>query len=1022
MSRKLLGEHMISHDRRPALCALPHHAAGRGLRIAALALALGLSGPLCAQSITGGLHGTAQNAAGATIIVTGETTGYHRDIQVDNNGRYSLELLAPGTYDVSLVRGGKTVGEHTVKVSSNVSTLVPAFTLPSAGGENATELTAVQVSAQGADTVINPIDVSTPQLSTIWDAHLLHQLPINQQDIFAIPLLTSGARAASIQGEALPQVQGAGPTENRYYFNEFDTTYDVTGVGAILFPQEAVGSTQYIPSSGGAEWTSTTGAVLSATLKQGSNRFHAGYSAYYTFPTSHLLNPAGKDTYYTVNDNRNRYLYQSDDRDGAQLQQYLWASGPVVKDKLFYFVLLGNEPAYTNTSYSSTQKTDTSYRGKRALLNVTWNMTDSQSLDIAGYKHWTGYSANAYDLATPYTPASASGRSNWSGLAQTQKLLIGNYHWYINDDMSLRLMGGYMRYDYLATDAYGNKPYASIYYGQTGISQSLTGGSPYYAPYDYYYAKRGFKGDFTWNLGGHKLTLGAEKYKVIYHFVPTTNTNGVYQYYDYSGMGYGGFGLGNGGYIPASGLYGYSSVFEGGGTFDSDNNGYYLTDDWQTTRNLILSGGLRLDQMKNMAANGVTYLSMTTLSPRLGLSWDVHGDSSLKIGANAGKYTLPMPSTLSYAAASAQTSYYDYFSYTGINPDGTPIGYKKLGATVVSSDGAVPQLSTITSQGLKNTYQYEFQLYAQQQLTSSWSLMASADAHLLKNLIDQTCDQTGVISDYVRNNGHPNYAGLGGTHCIEFNPGKDIVLRDDLDAAGTLADITIPNAYLRMPAASRKYYGLTLKLSHARTASEPYFLNVSYTWSHLYGNSDGYANLTKSTDPTPGYSGNYTFRPLTAGNAGNLAGDIRHQLVADGIYYLGGGFRVSGVLSAHTGTPYTCLGTYPDQDATVLNGEGAVTHYCLGKLVPEGATGRTPTYWQLNLGLGYDLDMHAAGQLSIDLRMTNVTNRSGVTSRNMTADNGQFGDDGSLAPAPSYYAINALQAPRATFLSVRYTY
>lgn len=1004
-----------------------------GLRAGALALAIGFACQVHAQSITGGLHGTATAPAGTTIVVTNPATGYSRNISVDNHGRYSLDLLAPGEYKVSIQENGQTVGERSVRVSPNVSVPVPAFAL-SAEEAQSTELATIQVSARSQESVINPIDVSTSQLSSIYSAELIHQLPMGQNSIYAIPMLDSSVRPATVQGRTLPQVMGAGPTENRYYFNEFDTTYDVSGLGAILFPQEAVGNTQFIAGNGSADWTSTTGAVLSATLKQGSNEFHAGYSAYYTFPTSDLLNPAGKDTYYTANDNRTRYLYQSDNESEATLQQYLWASGALVKDKLFYYVLLGNQPASADTYYSSGQKTVNSTRSKDAMLNLTWNITDNQSLDVAGYQNKYKRSTNVYDLATAYTPSSASDEAHWSGLNQKVKLLIGNYHWNINDDMSLRLMGGYMRNNYLESNAYDDKAYAYYYdvaYPYTpyyGTNRSLTGGAPAYAPNDYYYAKRGYKGDFTWNLGDHKITLGAEKYKVIYDYVPSTNRNGYYQYYDYSGWDlyypgtYAGNALPGGGVIPANAQYGMAFVYAGGGKFDSDNTGYYLTDDWQVSRDVLLSGGLRLDQMKNMAADGTTYLSMTTLSPRLGAAWDVYGDSSLKIGANAGKYTLPLPSSLSYIAASAQTYMYYYFSYTGINADGTPINPEQLGNKIATSNGEVPQLSTITSQGLKNTYQYEFQLYAQKQLTPAWSLLASADVHVMKNLIDQTCDNTGLIGDYVRSHGYAGYAGLGGGEgCIEFNPGQDIVLRDYLDGGDSLQDITIPNAYLRMPAASRKYYGLTLKLAHTRTEDAPYALNLAYTWGHLYGNSDGYANLSKSTNPTPGYSGNYTYRELTAGNNGNLAGDIRHQLVASGIYYFGGGFRASGVFSAHTGTPYTCLGTYPDQTSVVAE-KGAVSHYCLGKLTSVGDSGRTPTYWQLNLGVGYDLDMAKAGQLSVDLYMTNVTNRSGVTRRNMTTDNGQFGSNGMPTASLSYNAISGLQSPRATFLSLRYTY
>jgi hypothetical protein len=182
-------------------------------------------------------------------------------------------------------------------------------------------------------------------------------------------------------------------------------------------------------------------------------------------------------------------------------------------------------------------------------------------------------------------------------------------------------------------------------------------------------------------------------------------------------------------------------------------------------------------------------------------------------------------------------------------------------------------------------------------------------------------------------------------------------------------------------------------------------------------------NLTKTTNPADGATGNYNFREITAGNYGNLAGDVRNSFLATGVYYFPRGFRIGSVFRAHTGAPSSCLGTYPDQNASVLVGLGAVTHYCNGQLVSEGSTWRAPFFWQLDLNFGYDLDFGQAGQLSLDLRVANVTNRSSVLSRNMVVDSGSFDSTtGMPSPSASYYAVSAWQAPRATYLYLRYRF
>lgn len=985
--------------------------------------AAGLGGPVFAQSITGGLHGTAPVESGLVIVVTSPETGYAKNISVGAQGHYDLGLLAPGVYEVRLERAGKVLARHTVRVSPNVSVPVPAFALESAANGPTKTLETVQVMGQNLLTVINPIDVSTPELSTVWSANLLHDIPTNQTNPYTIPMLSSNVQGTSVQGEAAPVVNGAGPSENRYYYNEFDATYDVSGVGATILPQEAVTSTQFVASNASLQWTPTTGGIVSSTIRQGGNQFHFGYSAYYQPPTSRLLRPRGPDTYYQFNGNTNHYIYQSANHSGGQLQNYLWASGPIVKNKLFFFAMGGAMTPSTSTGYGGASKSESSPRNHDMLVNLTWNPTDNQSLDVAAYRLATTSSAKTYALDEFYNPASAQAASKWNGRFTRDQIFIGNYHWRINDHMQLRLMAGYLRFDDVTEDEFSDQAWSWLWDGATGINQQLSGGASQIAPNHFSYLKRGYKGDFTWELGDHKVTLGGEKYSVSYFFLPQTVAAGMYQYLDVSTIpGAPGSAIGNGGFVPANGLYGWSQYQSTGGSFLSRNYGFYLFDNWQVTKNVVVTGGLRFDRGRNLAANGVTYMDLKTTSPRIGLSWDVHGDSSLKIGANAGKFTLPLPSNLSYLTASATTNYTKYFSFTGINPDGTPQGYQQLGDTIMYQNGSVPRLETISSKNLENTYQYEFQVYAQKQLSPAWSLLAAANVSTLKNLIDQTCDQTGAIGDYVRSQGHPNYPGLPGNQCIEFNPGRPILLRDDLDANGKSSEISIPNSYLGMPPASRKYRGVTFTLSHARTSDAPYFLSLSYTWSHLYGNSSGYVNMTKSGDARPGYSGNYTFREITAGSYGNLAADVRHSFNAVGVYYFPGGLQLGGVWSAGTGAPQSCLGTYPDPNNSILNSQGAVTHYCNGKLVTQGSTWRTPFFWQLDLSVAYDFRLKSAGQLTLSLNVFNVTNRSGVTGRNMVADSGQFRPDGSLVPSPTYFLVNSLQGPRSTMMYLRYRF
>lgn len=978
-----------------------------------LVLSIGWMACAGAVTITGGLHGKAP--PGSTIRVVNHSTGYSKTLTAGSDGNYSLSLLMPGQYEVRVSKGDQVFGTYPVGVLPNVTAAVPT---PAVKTLNAVQVTAAPIDFK---TVVNPIDVTTPQLTSNYSEELLHLLPTTRNSIYDVALLNSAVRAASIQGSVMPQIGGSSPSENRFYYNDFDTSYDVNGNGAVTLPQEAISNTQLLTGSASLSLSSTTGGTMLATVKQGTNEFHGGYTASYWFPTSRLLGPRLKDAFTT--DGQLYSLYQSPNKHQGNLQNFVWASGPIVKDKLFFYVLAGKDLPSTSTSYTSTTKTDRRSTSKSALLNLTWNVTDNQSLDILGQKQWYPSSTLEYGLAQPYTPSSVDKSSaNWSTLGGVQKFLIGNYGWNINDDLSFKLMAGYMRFSWIGADSGSNVPWVQAYDAMTGVTSQLSGGlNDDYEPASYYYAKRGIQSSLTWRIGDHDLNLGMNYYKNIYHYQPMTNPNGTWiEYKNYAP----GTCFFTGGCVPANGNIALSWYYSSGGTFFATQKSFDLYDMWHITSNLVVSYGARLDKMENDSQDGTPYLRMHVLSPRVGFSWDVHGDSSLKIAGNFGKFTLPMPSNLSYTIASAQTYTTATYTYDSVDPvTHAPVDPSMVGSEIVYNDGRLPNLASLTSRNLENTYQYEYQVYAQKRLTQAWSFLGLINAHFLKEAVDQTCDNTGVITDYVRANGYPNYAGLAGG-CIEFNPGRSIVLADDLDDNGGLKEITIPVSYLQMPKARRRYYDFTLTLSHARTATQPYYLSLSYTWGHLYGNWDGYTNLSQNNSPnvapTPGQSGNYTFREFSDGTYGNLAGDVRHRFLLTGYYYWKSGLHVGSVLTAHTGAAFSCLGVYPDQNSP-LSTYGAVTHYCgTGQLVPEGSTWRAPFYWQLDLSVGYEHAFSNGQGVSVDFVVTNVTNRQGVLGRQMVSNGSTFDANGHPEASKYYMSPISLQYPRAAYLFFRY--
>ncbi|HEV2682498.1 MAG TPA: TonB-dependent receptor, partial [Rhodanobacter sp.] len=636
-----------------------------------------------AQSITGGLYGSEPTAAGSTVVVTNSATGYRKVVQVDKSGYYKLDGLNPGLYTVTIQRDGNTVGSRKVPVTTNTN--VPVATIAAATGAagNISELGTVQVNAAAAMLDIAPIDVSTPTYLNHYDMKIVNDLPTGR-GMESIALLRSSA-VYDDQATHLVVLGGASPAENRYFYNGFDTTNDFTGIGANRLPAEALQGTDVIQSAGGASWTNVTGGLMAATVRQGTNEFQGGYSLYLTPATSSLEPASPNSNYIDGNGNRQYFSYASDNRHNAEATQYVWASGPLIKDKLFLFAMVGNAPNWQSTSYSINRRNDTTNRDKNGLFNLTWNISADQSLDVVGSKDVSTSFTNQYALTENYTPSSAGAYKGWSSGNTTNKFLIGNYNWHINDTMSLVLMGGYLSQDSISpTSSSGTGlPYVTEVnpVTQQDVNIGISNTANQLFPTNY--SKRGFNAKFNWQLGDHKITLGAEHYSVNIFSATETTQGGDWTYYTAPGTI-----LPNGTAVPGNGQYVSQYFLQNGGNFNTINKGAYLEDYWQAADRWVVYLGSRFDVYTNKNVNGANFMRMPLLTPRLGVAWDVNGDSSTKLGANLGKYGLSVPTSVNAGAAGATYAWWRWYTYTGRDPvTQAPTGLSQLGPQQIAING-----------------------------------------------------------------------------------------------------------------------------------------------------------------------------------------------------------------------------------------------------------------------------------------------------------------------------------------------
>ena len=95
----------------------------------------------------------------------------------------------------------------------------------------------------------------------------------------------------------------------------------------------------------------------------------------------------------------------------------------------------------------------------------------------------------------------------------------------------------------------------------------------------------------------------------------------------------------------------------------------YLEDLWQVSPNVLLSLGWTSQQFTNYNNDREPFASQRNQwAPRSACSWDVHGDATLKVFGNAGRYHLAPPNNVAVRGAAASLYTQEYFTYTGTDP------------------------------------------------------------------------------------------------------------------------------------------------------------------------------------------------------------------------------------------------------------------------------------------------------------------------------------------------------------------
>lgn len=937
----------------------------RNMRKSVLSIAMGLcltslaAAPAFAQSAMGAVAGRAN--AGDQITLVNSATGATRTVTAGADGSYRLAQLPIGDYTLRLNRNGTTVGEPlTVSVPLGGTATI---NLAREGGlANLDKVTVV------GNHVINRVDVYSTESATNISREEIARMPVDQS-LGSVALLAPGvvATGASFGGLTFG---GSTVAENQIYINGLNVTDPFRRQGYSSVPFAFYQEFQVKTGGYSAEFGNSTGGVINAVTRSGGNEFHAGIEL--TMEPAAWHAPA-KDRYHKADGT----VHSLNSRDNGSLYKTnVWASGPIIKDRLFFFGMYEDRNADSrayNTSLNTWNigKSDNGFWG----VKLDWLITDNHKLELLGFSDENEGRTDNYGYSWASEEVGAYAGAGFSRTGGENYSLT--YTGHFSDNFTAKAMYGINKrasYTWSLADSLCSRYTRTGEYNQIYGTPTLpVGCHPGNSVSGRDDERDAARLDFEWVLGDHQLRFGVDQE------VLKSTTSSVYpgdgQLYSAVVVQPGG-PLSNGSTVPA----GVNAILDArryiqGAYVESTARAVYFEDNWNVTPNLLLSLGLRFDSFESkVGGSQFTKAGFgDMMAPRLGFSWDIKGDGTTKLFGNAGRYYLPMTNRIPEYFGGGATDEHTFYVLSGWqtlenpitgNPYLAPIIGAQIGPVDASYNAGGGDFRTIVADNLKQPFQDEYILGFQKAINQEWSWGVNA-----------TYRKVGRAIEDIQIRNAPECPWYVGEWPI-VNPGEVATLYcppdEDEGTAGFWFDIdTGKDAWKKSGSGEvvgyekpkRTYKALEFQIDRAWDGK--WAFNASYLWSKTEGNFEGPVNSDLGYADT-GMVQHFD-HPAANERYGVLFNDYRHQFKFRGSFKLNEMWSFGSTLSVRSGGPITAFGVVwpgdnraagsftneygnPGSGWLCTSGCGPGSTYETWQLEPtaRGAFGRMP--WVYDLG------------------------------------------------------------------------
>src|SRR6202049_2644423 len=947
--------------------------------------------PLRAQVAGGTLSGTITDASGAVVPsaeveIKNSATGITKTVTTSTEGFYTAPNLLPGNYEVAVSAPGfNTAIKNGIVI--NVGSQ-PVFNLVLEVG--------VVVNRVEVSTDAPTVQLTSSEISATVNATTVRELPLNGRSWTDLAALQPGVETIQNQpsfssgsdrgnrgfGQQLT-ISGARPQQNNYRLDGVSLNDYANGApGSVLggnLGVDAIQEFSVLTSNYSAEYGKTSGGVVNAVTRSGTNDFHGSV---YEFLRNSALdaknyfeaadapkapfkrNQFGGAIGGRIIPNRTFFFVDYEGiRQAKGIANVLFVPSPAARatatdPAILKYLALYPVPTPAECAGGDGMRCQHIFNGKQVVTEnfvtarIDHRFSDKDSL----------FGTYLYDK-TPYNSPDAFGNVGLNTLSSRQIVAVEETHSFLTNFVNaLRFGYNHERVDNDASVTALNPAAKDTSLGAfvgrdaavvnvTGFLTAMPGGVGGLPTYLYRW--NSFQGydDAFYTVGKHSIKFGAAFERMKLQVTALTDPNGIWYFNSLTDF-----------------LSNTPNKFQGGvassltpRNISQSIIGGYVQDDWRWKPNLTLNLGLRYEMttvpteangkfanLRNLSdplpvcgtlvqggcsGTGPIFYNPTlhNFEPRFGFAWDPLHNGKLAIRGGAGLFdVLPLP----YQFILLTTQSAPFFQYTSLkvgSTGSTPLTFPFVDPTLITANKL---RSTYIESHPKRNYVTQWNLNLQYQLTPS---LAAVVAYVVSRGVHQPfrVDEADLVIPTKTPSGYlwPKVDVLGNVfnaQCNQTDPNGS-------DPGQCAPPNTINPAFgsvRGMFYQGRSYYN-ALELQLAKRLSHGFQMQGTYTWAKSIDTSsatvagDAFGNSISSLDwfdmkLTRGLSDFNVGRTLVINTTWELP---TSKSLTGPLQWLTNGWELGMIFTVSDGVPFTpTWGTGADPAGTLSSDDFAYTH------------------------------------------------------------------------------------------------